>query len=368
MRLDRFGFVAAFLLLGACSPAPLPPAVSQAEAVAESPATEESETYAPQALAAAEKLLAEAKWLHSEGRSEEAAAAAEEAIAAYSRAFALARAGRADERVESARKAQDEAAAKLAELDRLQAEVAADADAFEMRARVHLDTEEVADVDQLSADRARARQLAARQLSAEARLLCIATHLIQKDAKGLEATEKEIAQLERELGFGSVKVDLYPRAAKARAQCLEHLTKARRPAIKAAPESAQSDRLLVALTETGKLFAFRDDRGIVVNLGSPLDREGKLTEQAEEALRIVGGTAKAHPGFPLLVVAHTAKNGQKKHGEKLGEAAKEALLEAGAPTVRVESVENAQPVVSTRVRGADEKNERVEIVFVTPGR
>jgi hypothetical protein len=231
-----------------------------------------------------------------------------------------------------------------------------------------LDTEEVEDVDQLTAERAKARRLAARQLSAEARLLCIATHLIDKNAKGLDAAQKEVETLEKELGFGSVKADLYPRAAKVRSQCLEHLTKARRPAVKAAPESAASDQLLTALTETGKLFAFRDDRGIVVNLGSPLDREGKLSEEARAALKIVGGTAKAHPDFPLLVVAHTAKSGQKDHGERLAAAAKEALTEAGAPAVAVESVENAQPVVSSRVQGAEQKNERIEVVFVTPAR
>lgn len=368
IRVGRTLGLCALSLTAACSPAPLPAPVTQADAVADSAASDEASTLAPQAFAEAEKLLAEAHWLHDEGRHEESAAAGEEAISAYSRAFALARAARAQIRVEEAQKAQDEAAAHLAELDRLQNKVAADADAFEMRARVHLDTEEVKDVEGMTADRARARRLAARQLAAEARLLCIGALLLDSKASGVVGAQKEIETLETELSQGSVKDDLYPRGAEVRAQCLKHLTEARRPVAKQAPQSADSDRLLAALTETGKVFAFRDDRGIVVNLGKPLDDAGALTEESRGVLELLGGTAKAHPLFPVLVVAHSAKSGQNETTDKMGEAARAALTESGAKDVRVESVSDAQPLVHSRVRGADEKNERIEIVFVVPGR
>lgn len=354
--------------LSGCAAGPLPAPVSQADAVSDSKAASEAKEHAPQAFAAAEKLLAEAKWLHDQGRDEEAAAAGEEAIAAYSYAFALARAAEAEERLERAKKDKSDAAQEVAELDRLQSEVSSDADAFEMRARVHLDTEQVKDVTELTPERAMARRLAARQLHSEAKLLCIATQLLDPKAKGLTDSQETLAKLAGELSVGSVKTDLYPRAASARAKCLEHLTQARRPAIKKAPESADSDRLLTALTETAKVFAFRDDRGIVVNLGNPLDAEGALTEAATQILEILGGTAKAHPNFPLLIVAHTAKSGQKERSDKMIQMATEGLKQAGAPAISAEAVENTQPVVSHQVRGANEKNERLEVVFVVPGR
>jgi hypothetical protein len=357
-------------LLGAfgCAAAPLPAPVSQANAVSESKAASDAKVFAPQAHAAAEKLRAEAKWLHGEGRLDEAAAAGEQAIAAYNEAFALARAAQAEERIEAARKGKEAAAADLAELDRLQSQVAADADAFEMRARVHLDKEEVKDVESLTPERAKARRYAAKQLAAEGHLLCLASRLLDAEAIGLKEAQATITTLEKELGFGSVKDDLYPRAAAGRAACLKLLTSARRPAIKKAPESAASDRLFSSLTKTGAVFAFRDDRGIVVNLGSPVDKKGELKEATEKALTLLGGTSKAHPDFPLLLVAHTAKSTESKRAKKMTESALAALTAAGAKKVTTHAVLGAQPVVSASLRGAAEKNERLEVVFVVPGR
>lgn len=360
-----------FLLLlaaSACTPAPLPPPVSQADAVAESKAASDAEKYAPQAYAAAEKLRAEAQWLHKEGRAEESGVAGEQALAGYNEAFALARLAKAEERLEKARAEQEAAEKEIARIDRVQSQVEADADAFEMRARVHLDSEEVKDVEAISPERAKARRLAAKQLSAEAGMLCLSTQLLNPKTKGLAETQPKVKRLDTELSHGSVKDDLYPRAAELRAECLKLLTHARRPVIKAAPESASSDRLLSALTKTGKLFAYRDDRGVVVNLASPLSKDGTLTESAAEQLKILAGTAKAHQDFPLVLITHTAKSGSEKRAAQLADAFKSALNDAGVSQFTHRDVQNAQPVVSNRLRGGAEKNERVEVVFVSPGR
>lgn len=370
-RLTLFsaGLSLATLIFGtSCSPAPLPPPVSQADAVSESKSALDAQTFAPQAHAAAEKLRAEAKWLHSEGRLEEAAAAGEQAIAAYNEAFALSRAARAEERIEAAKVKRDAAALELGKLDALQTEIAKVADELEMRARVELDKEAPKDVDQLTPDRAAARRTAAKHLAAEARLLCLAAEVLNKDQNGLREAKADAASVEKDLSVGSVNKDLYPRGAKARATCLEVLTHTRRARVKSEPESADSDRLLTSLTETGQVFAFRDDRGIVVNIGKPLDEKGELSETAQRILKLLGGTAKVHAAFPLMLVAHTARSGQEKEATTMVEKATVALATTGAKVASTDRVLGAQPVVATNLQGSAEKNERLEVVFVVPGR
>jgi hypothetical protein len=358
------------LVMGAaaCSPAPLPAPVSQADAVSRSRSAADAETFAPQAHAAAEKLRAEAKWLHAEGRFEEAAAAGEQAIAAYNEAFALARAARAEERIQAAEARREGEARELGKLDQMQSEIAAEADEFEMRARVELDKEKPSDVDQLTPDRAAARRTAAKHLAAEARLLCLSAEVLNKEAVGLSEAKSTTAQVEKDLSVGSIAKDLYPRSAAARAKCLETLTHTRRAKVKNAPQSSASDRLLTALTETGQLFAFRDDRGVVVNIGKPMTEKGELSDSAQNLLKLLAGVAKAHSNFPLLVVAHTARSGQESEADTMLAAVNNALTSAGAKIASSDRVLGAQPVVAASLRGAAEKNERLEVVFVIPGR
>ena len=59
------------LSLSACGQAPLAPSVTQADAVSESAAAQEAQSQAPQSYASAEKLRAEALFLHQEKRYEE---------------------------------------------------------------------------------------------------------------------------------------------------------------------------------------------------------------------------------------------------------------------------------------------------------
>lgn len=358
-------------VLAACGGHATPVPVSQAQAVSKSKAAEQAKEFAPQAFGAAEKLRAESEYLHTEGRLSEAEAAGAQALVAYNEAFALAQLSIAQERLENAQKNEATATRELSHLDGLQTLIAKDAETFETQARVTLDTETVKDAEKISPARAEARRLAAKQLTAEAALLCLGARLLKAESTTLDSASAEVGTLERELTTGSMKQDLYPRSSDLRATCLKELTMARRRTVEKEPQSAESDMLLTALSSAGKYMVYRDDRGVVVNVGQPLSSnapDAALSKAAKEALGFVGGTSKKHASFPLLVVVHTRKSGEDKRAERMGQLAQEALLAAGAPAVHVKSVGSAQPVVQASMPSAVEKNERIELIFVAPGR
>ncbi len=363
-----FGGALLLVLFSGCAPRTVPESVAQAQAISRSPAMVEAEQLAPQTYLTAEKLRAESEFLWKDGEPEEAEAAADQAIAAYNHAFALARVARAEQRTELAQKEKFAADAEQARLDQLTAQVAADADAYEMRARVHLDQEPVKDVAALSPERAKMRRIAAKQLVSEGRLLCVSAELLKNRTKRLDETKRQLSILEKRLQVGSQDDDVFPKSAALRDDCLKLLTETRRPEIERNPEAAGSDRLLSDLSKTGSLMVYRDDRGVVVHLGGPLDESGALRGDVVSALALLAGAAKAHPTFPLLVVVHTARSGQESLSARLGSLVKEALLREGAPALTLHEAQNAQPVVSTSVAGADSKNERIEVVFVAPAR
>lgn len=366
LRPGSRGWVALALLAFAagCSSRPAPQSVVSANYAAESPLVRESETLSPQAHAEAERLRKLAEKLHSEGKDEEAAVVAEEALAAYQLAITTGRGVRAQLRKESSLAAVKKAEEELAALEARQRAALAEADAYELQARVALDTEPLKDVDKVSPERALARQRAALQLTSEARVLCLGAELLDaKKRDQLAPLFVEVDQLQKDLSMGSVKADLYLRATKARSGCLRVLTEIRRPESRKAPEAGFNDRLLHALTETNRLLAFRDDRGVVVNVKTPA---GPLSAEVKEVLGLLGGTARQNPEFPVLVVVHTARAHQEKSGDDIGKQVREALLAAGAAQVTVHLAGHAEPVVDRRVAGADGENARVEIVFVSP--
>lgn len=357
-----------FLLLSACGRGPLPEPVSQAQLISESPAAQQAKEYAPQAFAAAEKLRGEAEFLHSKGRVAESKAAGEQALASYNEAFALAQVSQAEERVTAAQLEQAKVTAALSRLDQLQSQVEADAKAYEMQARVALDTEPVKDADQMTGARLEARRLAAKQLAAEAALLCLGAKLLQGNEQTLTPVQTALTTLNGELAVGSTKADLFPRATDLRARCLQQITLARRPIVQKAPQAAESDALLAAISATGNYMVYRDDRGVVVNLGEPLASPDQLSEATNDALTFLGGVAKNYSHYPLIVVTHTKKGGEQARAQKMGDLALKSLTLAGAPNISQHSVENAQPVVFPSIKGAAEKNERIEVVFLVPGR
>jgi len=360
------GFVLLAVGLSACAGSNKREPSSPADAAWDTPAAREAQEFAPQAHAAAEKLRAEARTLESQGNKDEAAVVSEQASVGYQEAFAIARGVKAEQRLQKAQAELGRATARLALLDQRQSVAQADAEALGLRARVALDTVPVGDVEKLSPERALARRAAASQLTSEARGLCMATRLLDPKVPALDALDQELTLLDQQIGVGSIQKDLYPRAIKARSACLNELTQVRRPVTKKAPEAGTSDRLLTILTETNQLFAFRDDRGVVVNVLDPVSGPGALRDPAKSVVELLGKTARAHPEFPLLVVVHTAKKGQEKSAEQTQKTIVDALRAAGAPAVTVQMAGAAEPVVDRRVPQAEKQNTRVEIVFVTP--
>ena len=133
-----------------CSSRPAPRSVVSANEASESPLVRESETLSPQAHAEAERLRKLAEKLHSEGKDEEAAVVAEEALATYQLAITTGRGVRAQLRKEGSLAAVKKAEEELAALETRQRAALAEADAYELQARVALDTEPLKDVDKMA--------------------------------------------------------------------------------------------------------------------------------------------------------------------------------------------------------------------------
>ena len=91
----------------------------------------------------------------------------------------------------------------------------------------------------------------------------------------------------------------------------------------------------------------------------PGDLQKKITSD-------LGGVAKAHPDFPVLVVVHSAGKLPDARVTARTEHAAVALRDRGAPKVETTIVGTALPRVDPREPGAAARNDRVEIVFVAP--
>lgn len=352
------------LLLGvwACASVPRPRVMSEADQVAESPAAKDAAPRAPQAHAHAEKLRESAEAAYRNGDLAGAQILAEHSIAAYERAFILARLAKAQERVSDAEANLENARAKLAKIDEEGQRISAEADAIELKIRVIEDAQPLADPGKASPERIKARRVAARALLSQARLLCMATRLLDAKQAGLDEQFDKLAELEKSTANTPVP---FTEVTRARSSCLQMLTKARRPALTKAPARGVSDALLEELTNTGKFFAFRDDRGVIVVLRDVFDNKNALTKQGNELVSTLGRIAKAHPEFPLLVVAHSAKASDSGDRAR-AESAAEALKKAGAPKATAHAVRDAQPIAEQKRQGSSARNTRLEVVFVSP--
>ena len=92
---------------------------------------------------------------------------------------------------------------------------------------------------------------------------------------------------------------------------------------------------------------------------------GKLSNKAADKLAELGRVAKAHPEFPLLVVSHDARAGAKDDG--ISGQTVDALKAAGAARIDAQRAGSTTPIVPPDRVGAAARNERLEIVFVSPG-
>ncbi len=342
-----------------CAQPPRPTVMKEVDAVRVGAAAKEAELLAPQAYAHAELLKSKAEAAYREKEPEGAQALSERAIAAYTRAFVLARIVKSEKRLASAKAELTKVQSELGQLDEQQKRVAAEADALELKIKVARDALPLVPNAATAPEREAARLEAAKALSTEARLLCVATQMIAPKTDGLAQSLLELGKLDAELAKTPEATPI-DRAIAIRSKCLRHLTHARRAATKSAPEGGAADKLLAQLSDAG-YEPVRDDRGIVVSLHAPLSR-GKLSAAANKALEALARVHQANPKFPLLVVLHTPRGAQTPKAAT--ERISNALSGSGKTQVRIEDAGGTQPVLGRKSRGALARNHRLEIVFV----
>jgi hypothetical protein len=114
------------------------------------------------------------------------------------------------------------------------------------------------------------------------------------------------------------------------------------------------------------LYPYRDDRGVVVTLRGLFTPDGTLSPRARQELGRIREVAKAHPDFPLLLVLHAARGPARAGDERRGHELAEALDQGAGVRVENQAAGSSEPLVDPGQPGAAERNERVEIVFVSP--
>jgi len=318
--------------------------------------------HAPQAHARAELLRQRAAQAFAEDDLSSAQILSEQALAAYVRATIEARLTVSEARLGEARRAEKAQEQRLAQLEAEQRRLSAETADLELRAKVARDAEPLAKNEPASPERERARREAARAIVTQASLLCTSARLVEPNRAALAPLLGKGDELRKRLEAPAAPAPIDD-ATNLRSDCLRELTLARRPRVQANPSRGESDALLTELSRADFL-PFRDDRGVVVAVRDL--REGaKLSNQGAEKLGELGRFAKAHPDFPVLVVVHAASATLKEDG--LGAQVVEALKAAGATRIDSRSAGSTEPVVPPERPGAASRNERVEIVFVSPG-
>lgn len=357
---------------GAASPGAVK--VAEAERTRASVFGRDPQTLAPQAFAEADQALRAAKEADRAGDKVGAELHAEHAVAAYQHAIALARLTHATDEETQAKEALARAVEQSQRFAAARKAAEREADDLEKQIKVAREAERPAAAGPADPERERARLIAAQSLATQGRLLCSAARLVSPQAPGLAEAEANVAELEK-------KLELAPRpapidqAARARAQCLMALTKARRAGT---PDTDPADALLSELsrsidpkaTRTTDLTPSRDERGVVVTLRTLFPpKTDKLSSEGENTLRDLGRVAAAHPGFGLQVVIHDAtppSAAELTVDKRRAEAIAKALTEGGATAAKtkVEHAGARAPVFDPSDAKRREKNARIEIVFV----
>jgi hypothetical protein len=321
----------------------------------------DAQKQAPQAYARAELIRKHAEQAYGDGDLPGAQILSEQALAAYLRATLEARLTLAETRQAQAKVSEKQQADRLAQLESEQQRVAAEAADLELRVKVVRDAEPLAKSEPASPEREKARRDAGRAIVTQGSLLCVAARLVEPSRSALPPLLAKADELRKKLDSNApAPID---EATALRSDCLRELTLARRPRAQANPAQGESDALLAELSR-GDFLPFRDDRGVVVTLHAPREG-GKLGAKTQEKLTELGRVAKAHPQFPVLVVGHDARSGAKDDG--LLNQAVDALKAAGAGSAEGRSAGSTAPVVPPERTGAAARNERLEIVFVSPG-
>jgi hypothetical protein len=343
-----------------CSSASRPRVLSQVDAARDAPAAREAASLAPQAFARAEQLRQRSLRAFDAGDRGGAQILGEHALAAYSRAVILTRLVKAQHELARAKKRLVKAQSELGTLDEQLARLSAEADDLELRVKVARDAEPLAPNAPSTPERERARRDAAVALASQGRLLCSAASMLDARRPTLNDTMTRLDALDKQLASKSGPAPIDD-ATRLRSGCLRELSEVRR---RSAKDGGIADALLAELSQTGTLFPFRDDRGVVVTLRD-LFAADQLKPEAQERLALLGRVAKAHPQFPVLVVFH-ASGGAGAFDPRRSEVIVGALRKAGAARVETRNAGTALPVVESKRKGAAERNERVEIIFVSP--
>lgn len=355
--------VALVLLLGSvgCATPARPQIMTEVERTREGQAVIDARKTAPQAYARAELFRQRAEKSYDDRDLATAQIWSEQALAAYLRATVEARLTRAENRLAEARVSEKQQSERLAQLDVEQQRLTAEAADLELRAKVIRDAEPLAKNEPASPEREKARREAARAIVTQGSLLCVAARLVEPSRSALAPLLGKADELRKKVDTAApAPID---DATALRSDCLRELTLARRPRAQKNPAQGESDTLLSELSRADFL-PFRDDRGVVVTLHA-VREAGKLSSKVSAKLSELGRVAKAHPDFPVLLVSHDARAGAKDDG--LSAQAIDALKAAGASKIEARSAGTATPVVPPDRPGAPARNERLEVIFVSPG-
>jgi hypothetical protein len=351
----------ALLLLVGCATPARPQIMGEVDRTRQGAAVLDAKKTAPQAYARAELFKQRADQAYEAGDLGSAQVLAEQALAAYLRATVEARLTKAENGLAQARLQEKTQTERLTQLEAEQQRVAAEAADLELRVKVARDAEPLAKSEPATPEREKARRQAARAIVTQGSLLCVAARLVEPNRQAVALLLGKADELRKRLDTPApAPID---DANALRSDCLRELTLSRRPRAQKNPAQGESDALLTELSRADFL-PFRDDRGVVVALHA-VREGGKLSEKLSEKLAELARVAKAHPQFPLLVVSHDARQGAKDDG-LAGQAAR-ALQAAGATRVEAQHAGATAPVVPADRSGAAARNERVEVVFVSPG-
>lgn len=353
---------ASLLLSFACAAAPPRPRVlAEVDSTRNSAAVLDAEQHAPQAYAKAEELRRRALESHPKD-SAGAQILAEHALVAYERAVIQARLVRAEARRGEAEVRIGRADSELSALQKQEQTVRAETEDLELRARVLEDALPIAQNGPATREREQARLEAARALGLQARLLCASARLLEPTRPALAQLTTELNAFADRLGKkGPAPID---EATRLRSRCLSELTEVRRPKTLAEPARGSGDTLLAELSNA-RYSPARDDRGVVVTLRGVFARGATVAPPAEATLQALGRVGGAHPEFPILVVLHSARGQAAGQKEQL-DAVVAGLKQAGARQIAAELAGSAAPLVDPSRPSADERNDRVEVVFVAP--
>jgi hypothetical protein len=352
--------VALVTLVGCATPA-RPQVMGEVERTRQGKAVLDAKQTAPQAYARAELYKQRAEQAYQDGDLATAQVLSEQALAAYLRATVEARLTRAENGLAQARVQEKTQAERLAQLEAEQQRIAAEAADLELRVKVTRDAEPLAKSEPASPEREKARREAARAIVTQGSLLCVAARLVEPSREALAPLLAKADELRKRLE--TTAPSPIDDANALRSDCLRELTLARRPRAQKNPAQGESDALLTELSRADFL-PFRDDRGVVVTLHA-VREGGKLSAKLNDKLAELARVAKAHPQFPLLVVSHDARPTTKD--DALAAQAARVLQTAGASRIEAQNASASSPVVPTDRSGAAARNERLEVVFVSPG-